>query len=92
MATVLGLIVNELVTNAVKYAYEPGRGGAISVSLAPDADDYQLMVMDRGRGLNGAQPGLGRQLVDILVGQLGGSVKIPPGAGTTFVIIFPGRA
>lgn len=89
MATMLGLIVNELVTNAVKYAYAPGQAGVVSVNLEPQASDFRLVVADGGCGLNGAQPGLGRQLIDILVGQLGGNVKAPPGAGTTFVIVFP---
>ncbi len=68
-AVSLGLIVNELVTNAVKYAY-PGRSGDIRVRFARKADEIQLTVEDDGVGYEaGAAPkgsGLGAVIVNAM--------------------------
>ncbi len=50
-AVALGVVVNELVTNACKYAYEPDTGGAVRVQLHADATQgYRLIVEDDGCG------------------------------------------
>ena len=90
-----GLILNELWTNAVKYAFPGGRSGIISVSLRPSGpDDIELVVRDDGVGLpedvdlENADT-LGLRLVHLLVRQLKGDVRIDRMGGTTFRIIFP---
>ena len=84
----LGMVVNELVTNAVKYAYPPPARGRIGVRSSRDGDALVLSVRDFGRGLpNGAGAqrggGLGMKLVKSLVSQVKGELVTtgPPGAG-----------
>ncbi|OPY26095.1 MAG: aerobic respiration control sensor protein ArcB [Methanocella sp. PtaU1.Bin125] len=89
-----GLIINELVSNALKYAFPGGRTGHVRVSMAREGGRYLLIVGDDGAGL---PPGLdfrntaslGLQLVNTLVSQLEGAVCLEEGAGTTFRITFP---
>jgi PAS domain S-box-containing protein len=83
-----GLIVNELVSNALKYAFPSGRRGTISVSIAV-VDDHtvHLDVVDDGVGLSvpvsiESVQTLGLQLVHSLVQQLQGSVAITAANGT----------
>ena len=69
-AVALGIVVNELVTNAVKYAYPPPRRGSIHVSFQPIERGVKLTVSDDGCGLPadfaGAHGGLGAKLVKSL--------------------------
>jgi PAS domain S-box-containing protein len=91
-----GLIVNELVSNSFKHAFPAGRGGAIRVGMTRDADGgCVLTVADDGVGLPAgvdvrATPTLGLQLVNVLAGQLNGTVEVVQGRGTRFVVSFPG--
>ena len=90
-----GLIVNELVTNALKYAYPNGRGGVIRVSLrASDEGEYVLRVADDGPGLagsrNGSTPTLGMSLVATLARQLRGRVEVDGSRGTEVRVVFAG--
>lgn len=73
-ATSLGLIVNELVTNALKYAFPGDREGVIRIGFGPDASgDYVLTVEDDGVGIaSGSPEGLGTRLVRALAHQAGG--------------------
>lgn len=83
-AVPVGLIVNELVTNSVKYAFDE-EGGTISVTLRIDEviGEAELSVGDTGRGMSGARPGaFGLRLVESLTGQLGGKLireEVPKG-------------
>jgi PAS domain S-box-containing protein len=90
-----GLIINELVTNSLKYAFPAGRRGEIRVALKHENGDglYRLVVADNGVGLPAAiEPRktttLGLQLVTTLVDQLNGSIEIKRDNGTEFVITF----
>jgi two-component sensor histidine kinase len=78
-ATRLGLIVNELVTNALKHAFPDDRAGTISVTLSQSAAGITLVVQDDGIGCMEAMEersgALGSRLVRLLVQQLGGEVK-----------------
>ena len=93
-----GLIVNELVTNALKYAFPDSRTGKITVSLKEtDAGRHLLAVKDNGIGLPDGfdlhhAKTLGLQLIQILVKQLHGTLEIDPGSerGTEFRITFGG--
>jgi two-component system, sensor histidine kinase PdtaS len=73
-ALVLGLIANELITNAVKYAFAGGRSGTVKVAFAKeDAGDLVLTVADNGVGCpDDAPPGFGTRLIEGLTVQHGG--------------------
>ena len=70
----LGLILNELVTNAIKYAFPDGRAGSIRVEMSATTDQARLTVTDNGIGAS-ATPvsGLGLKLVALLAEQLEGN-------------------
>ena len=90
----LGLIMNELVINALKYAFPNGRAGTISVSFECRGNEGVMAVTDDGIGFNLAAPpqgtGLGKRLVRALTKQIGGVAEIEPGknGGTTCTIRF----
>ncbi len=93
-----GLIVNELVTNALHHAYQPGQSGRVSLSLRhSDPTTLVLEVADDGSGLPeqidvATSSTLGLQLVDSLVRQLDGHLTVDrSGRGTRFAIEFPIR-
>jgi two-component sensor histidine kinase len=89
-----GLIVNELVSNSMKYAFPEGRRGNLAVRLDKGDDDrITLEVEDDGVGL---PPGLdfrntetlGLQLVNLLVKQLHGEIELEQGVGAVFRVRF----
>jgi PAS domain S-box-containing protein len=89
----LGLIVNELVTNALKYAYPADKGGTIRVSLRALAEGGRVLtVADDGPGLaarkNGGTPTLGMSLVTTLARQLRGRVELDGERGTSVRVFF----
>jgi two-component sensor histidine kinase len=90
-----GLILNELITNTLKYAFPNGREGEVSVSLEHDSATGAvcLRVSDNGVGLPAdfdlrQSNSLGLRLVQMLAGQMRGSVQTGPGPGTEFQISF----
>jgi two-component sensor histidine kinase len=90
-----GLILNELVTNALKYAYPKGGTGEVIVELTESPEGHiRLAVSDQGLGLppdfdfKNAKS-LGLRIVDVLAKQLGGRITIEQGATTSFVLEFP---
>ena len=91
-----GLIVNELVTNALKHAYPGARTGTIRVSLHEGPDgERALTVADDGPGLSGSMQGrtktLGMSLIATLARQLRGRVEVDDREGTAVRIHFPRR-
>jgi chemotaxis family two-component system sensor kinase Cph1 len=74
-AVSLGLVANELLTNAVKYAYE-GRPGPVSIRLEQHRDMLRLIVADRGPGMNGgvAGTGFGSKMLRVLMQSLDGNL------------------
>ncbi|WP_133255028.1 sensor histidine kinase [Phenylobacterium hankyongense] len=92
-AVSLGVVVNELVTNAAKHAYPAPARGSISVRLGHRDGDLTLSVSDCGTGLPGTPSahGLGMRLVRSLVQQNGGTLDIEHHPGATFTITLPGR-
>jgi len=89
-AVYLGLIINELVTNAYKHAFD-SRGGKIMVSIKQEAERCQLMIKDNGKGFMGIQKRrtLGLRLVETLVyQQLKGSMEILREPHTAYTIYF----
>jgi two-component sensor histidine kinase len=90
-----GLIISELVSNALKYAFPDGRQGQVLVRLHLDPGGQCVLVVgDDGIGLPKgfdlkATKSLGLQLVDRLVAQLEGSIDLDRSGGTTCTITFP---
>jgi two-component sensor histidine kinase len=89
-----GLVVNELVTNAIKHGFPEGRVGEVRV-VGKNLDDKRLsiVVADDGVGFPagkdfGASSSLGLQLVHILAEQLEGRVDLRPGKGTHIELTF----
>ena len=95
-AVPLGMVVNELVTNAVKYAYPIPQRGVISVWFGRVGDGLVLRVADHGAGLpdeSAVRPGsLGMSLVQSLVAQVQGELVTHPGPGACFEISLSRRA
>jgi two-component sensor histidine kinase len=86
-AAPLGLILNELVTNALKYAYPGGAKGEVCVGLEKSADTVTLSVADDGVGLpDGFDPetsgGMGTSLVRMLAGEIDGTLSYEGRKGT----------
>ena len=90
----IGLIVNELVTNAIKYAFPGEAKGTVIVALKRTRGELRLTVADDGQGLlpRRADSGLGGRLVDGFAQQLGGQVERKSDSqGTTVHLILPSR-
>jgi PAS domain S-box-containing protein len=88
----LALILNELLTNAVKHGLKDRKHGIIKVHLAHAGADYNLLVEDDGCGFD-LQPSQRRSsgigLVAGLARQLGGKFDVRPGQGACCVVSFP---
>ena len=90
----IGLIVNELVTNAVKYGFPGEAKGTVMVKLKRVPGELRLTVADDGQGLDPrrADSGLGGRLVDAFAQQLGGQVERKSDSqGTAVHLILPSR-
>jgi two-component sensor histidine kinase len=89
-----GLIINELVSNALKYAFPNKAEGKIYIALHFDEDKiYTLTIRDNGIGLPpnwqvSSVNSLGLKLVDILAQQLEGTLQVNSRSGTEFSLIF----
>ena len=87
----MGLIVTELVINAIKHAFPNGRDGTIAVGFVADGKDWSLSVTDDGVGMPrdgfGAAPGLGTSIVLALAKQLGARVVVSDASPGTKVLI-----
>ncbi|HPG38563.1 MAG TPA: histidine kinase dimerization/phosphoacceptor domain -containing protein [bacterium] len=92
-----GLIINELVTNALKHAFPPhlSKTGILEISMHPLADSFEIIIQDNGIGISPdfkiqESKSLGMQLVSLLAeGQLEGNVSIENTLGTRIRIVFP---
>jgi PAS domain S-box-containing protein len=91
----LGLILNELVTNSLKYAFAGKEKGTITITFEKTGEkELMLVVQDDGIGLPESfdiesQDTLGMQLVNVLSGQLDGTIRIDRAGGARFEIRFP---
>ncbi len=94
MVMPLGLIVNELLTNAYKYAFPGNRTGILKVELLPAGEDrWELIIEDNGIGLpdgffDEKSRSMGMQIVHILVEQIEATLGIGSENGSRFRIIF----
>ncbi|GGD94115.1 two-component system sensor histidine kinase/response regulator [Tsuneonella deserti] len=87
-AVSIGVIVNELVSNAAKYAFEPGQRGRVSITLKAVADgEFTLSVEDDGQGIRkGSEPagtGFGTRIVDAIARSLRTKVVMLDGSRGT---------
>jgi two-component system, sensor histidine kinase PdtaS len=95
LAIPMGLIINEAITNAIKYAFPDNRIGKVSISLrALGGKNYVLVIRDNGIGFSVAgrplqeHGSLGLDLIRGLTDQVQGDVQIESQDGTTITIIF----
>jgi two-component sensor histidine kinase len=89
-ATALTLVVNELVQNAMKHAFQGKERGTVTITLEGDGDGYRVMVADDGVGRpsEAVTGGLGLQIVETLVAQdLGGELTIEQAEGGTRAVV-----
>lgn len=89
----LGLIVNELVTNSLKYAFPVGREGTIEIVLHQEKDQFRLAVIDDGVGVTSAKEhadstSFGNNLIRLLTKKLKGNVRVLAGEGYGVEISF----
>jgi two-component sensor histidine kinase len=93
-----GLILNELITNALKHAFPEGRRGTIGIAFERvEGSRLRLAVWDDGAGLPPGtdlrrSPSLGMHLVFMLAQQLDGAVEVGSEGGTRFELTFPATA
>lgn len=89
-----GLIISELVSNSLKYAFPGERHGNLSIDFHLENDDeFQLIIEDDGAGIPDdvdfrSTDSLGLRLVNSLVNQLDGTIELDSSRGTKFVIKF----
>jgi PAS domain S-box-containing protein len=90
-----GLIINELVSNSYKYAFEKGQKGKVYIELNLGDDDYYtLIVQDNGKGFPESidfknTETLGMVIVNSFADQLKGTIELDRNCGTKFIIKFP---
>ncbi len=89
-----GLIINELMNNALHHAYPPGGMGKISINCFQEKDQTVLRIHDNGTcscnpDANNTDGSLGLQLVSLLVKQLGGLMEVNIESGTAVTVRFP---
>ena len=88
-----GLIINELVSNSLKYAFQDNKSGEVFIALKLHDNGFELVIADNGIGLpenicfENIET-LGLKLVDMLIKQLEGSIKLDRNGGTKFHIRF----
>jgi len=87
----IGLIINEVVSNSMKYAFDECSDGAIILKLTEENDCYIMLIGDNGCGLGDKETindGFGRELIETFVSQIDGEVKILDSPGTMYEITF----
>ena len=91
-AVAIGLIINELLTNALKYAFPNDQRGTVRVSFSRHGSEYRLTISDNGVGMGrlGNGSGMGIELVRALASQSGGDVEVSDAhPGSQFVVTLP---
>jgi two-component system, sensor histidine kinase PdtaS len=85
----LGLIINEIITNAYKHAFPKETAGIITVNLIEKDESFILKISDNGVGLQQKHPSIdkksmGIELIEILADQLDANMQITSSGGTTY--------
>lgn len=92
----MGLILNELISNALKYAFVDGRPGSVHISLQSENDNLKLVVKDDGPGFEQMTPektrkSMGMKLIHAFTQKLHGQLEINSIGGTEVVLRIPGK-
>jgi PAS domain S-box-containing protein len=90
----IGIIVNELLANALKNAFPDDRKGAVTVSISKNSARISITVKDNGIGIPegltiSSSSGFGLKLINALLRQYNGTIDVIRGHGTEFVITIP---
>ena len=90
----LGLIIQEIIANIFKYAYDPDTGGKVYVRLAEKEECLLLLVGDKGRGMQTIvnKDRVGTRLMNALVNQINGNIALHQENGVQYIISFPRSA
>jgi two-component sensor histidine kinase len=91
-AVPLGLILNELITNALKYAFKPGKPNRLQLRLEPSGKQLILEVIDNGQAgpVSPAQgDGFGQELLQLMTDRLDAQMQRESGNGTRVRLVFP---
>ena len=86
-----GMIIVELMSNSIKYAFPDKKSGILSILIKKEDDQIKLTVEDNGIGINQSldrnlKRGIGLHIVDLLVKQLEASIEFIPVDGTKVII------
>ncbi len=89
----IGIIINEIITNAMKHAFPDRHSGKISVSASRSGSQVRLVVRDNGKGVPesvdlGTSSGFGLMLVNMLTQQLHGRIRMEREEGTAIILDF----
>lgn len=87
----IGLLINEIMSNSLKYAFKGRTIGEISISIQVIQDGFQMKVSDNGRGFvadESKTKSLGMYLIKNLVKQIQGKYEVESFEGTTYLIYF----
>lgn len=90
----LGLIMHELISNSIQHAFVHKKVGNITISMNEKGLDYEINVKDNGTGIPKEvslenPKTLGLTLVNMLITQLEGTIKVTRERGTLFTILIP---
>lgn len=93
----LSLIINELITNAFKYAYDDNNNPELVIKLKKHSDDLELVIADNGKGINmeewkDKEGSFGKELIQTFVKQLNGYLSLVVDRGAKFTLTIPYRA
>lgn len=88
----LGLVINELISNSLKYAFPEGRTGEVAISVVKEGHTLNLVYRDTGIGIPAEldwrdTQSLGLRLVNTLVDQMNGTIELDRSAGTRFTMV-----
>lgn len=93
IAASVALVLNEIITNALKHAFPAGRPGRLRVSVKPSMGNCEISIMDNGQGIPAVAPekrGFGRTLIESMIQQLRASIEwLPDSPGTHVRIVLP---
>jgi len=89
----LGIVINELISNSMKYAFEGKDDPAITIGLSRSDDGGKLVYEDNGSGFSGSEKsdshgGFGMKLVRMLAEHIGGSLEVETGDGFKSIVRF----
>jgi two-component sensor histidine kinase len=89
----LGLLINEMLTNAFKYAFNECESGIVEIELKQQRKDFRLRITDNGSGFpddleNRKKKSMGMELIELLTEQLGGKLQVESGQGVAYSLVF----